>query len=209
MRCITFDPESSVDVYGYPQYLPVDEGHPLDEAYSGYGRGKVRCEGLLLREAAQARRRDNSAILRPPHIWGPHPRCCQLLSDARVLEGQPILLPGATEDEWSQYGDAWVDTCDLAWAAAECLARPLGEAINVINGHFSWHDAYAELIRLTGGHSRIQHKDLDAISDEDLPNKRLYAQTRRYRGQRLEGRLGFRPSRRWQDTLAQIVRMTG
>jgi nucleoside-diphosphate-sugar epimerase len=190
---------SSVDVYGYPQYLPVDERHPLDETYSGYGRGKVRCEGLL-REAAQARGRDDFAILRPPHIWGPHPRCRRRLLEERVLDGQPILLPGATEDEWSGYGDAWVDTRDLAWAVAECLARPLGEAYNVINGHFTWHDFYAELIRLTGSQSRIEHRELEA-----LPDQRFYAQTWRYSGQRLEERLGFRPSRRWQDTLAQII----
>jgi nucleoside-diphosphate-sugar epimerase len=194
---------SSVDVYGYPQYVSVDEDHPLDEAFSGYARGKVHCEGLL-REAAQVRGRDDFAILRPPHIWGPHPRCQQRLLEAGVLQSQPILLPGVTRDEWSQYGDAWVDTHDLAWAAAECLARPLGEAFNVITGHFTWHDFYAELIRLTGSHSRIEHRPL-----EELPDKRFYAQTWRYSGQRLEQRLGFRPSRRWQDTLAEIVRING
>lgn len=194
---------SSVDVYGYPHYLPIDEEHGLDETYSGYAGGKVRCE-TLLHEAAQARERDDFAILRPPHIWGPHPRCRERLVDARISAGQPILLPGATQDEWSQFGDAWVDTRDLAWAAAECLARPPGEAFNVITGHFTWHDAYSELIRLTGSHSRIEHRPV-----EELPDQRFYAQTWRYSGQRLEQRLGLRSARHWQDTLAEIVRITG
>lgn len=195
---------SSVDVYGYPRWVPVTEDHPLDETYSGYGQGKVRCEALL-REAAQARGRDNLSILRPPHIWGPHPRCRKRLVNGRVLEGRPVVLPGATQDEWSQFGDAWVDTRELAWVAAECLSRPLGGAANVIDSHFTWHDFYSELIWLTGSGSHIQNRDLDAITDDELPNKGFYAQTWRYSGERLKQRLGFRPSHRWQDTLAEIV----
>jgi len=199
---------SSVDVYGHAQYVPIDEDHPLDETYSGYGWGKVRCKALL-REVAQARGRDDFSILRPPHIWGPHPRCRKRLVNDRVLEGRPIVLPGATEDEWSQFGDAWVDARELAWATAECLSRPLGEAANVISGHFTWHDLYVELIRLAGSTSRIEHKDLDAITADELPNKGFYAQTWRYSGQRLEQRLGFQPTYRWQDTLAEIVAAGG
>jgi hypothetical protein len=74
----------------------------------------------------------------------------------------------------------------------------------VINGHFTWHDFYTELVRLTGSHSRIEHWRL-----EELPDKRFYAQPWRYSGQRLEQRLGFRPARRWQATLAEIVQTAG
>jgi len=126
----------------------------------------------------------------------------------RVLEGRPIVLPGATQDEWSQFGDAWVDARELAWAAAECLSRPLGGAANVVNSHFTWHDLYAELIRLAGSTSRIEHKALDAITADELPNKGFYAQLWRYSGQRLKQRLGFQSAYRWQDTLAEIVAMT-
>lgn len=198
---------SSVDVYGHAQYVPIDEDHPLDETYSGYGRGKIHCEALL-REIAQARGRDDFSILRPPHIWGPHPRCRKRLVNDRVLEGRPIVLPGATQDEWSQFGDAWVDARELAWAAAECLSRPLGGAANVVNSHFTWHDLYAELIRLAGSTSRIEHKALDAITADELPNKGFYAHLWRYSGQRLKQRLGFQSAYRWQDTLAEIVAMT-
>lgn len=196
---------SSVDVYGYAQWVPVTEDHPLN-AYSDYGHGKVRCEALLW-AAAQARGRDDFSILRPPHIWGPHPRCRGRLVSARIRDGRPVVLPGATQDEWSQFGDAWVDARELAWAAAECLTRPLGEAANTINSHFAWHEFYAELIRLIGSSSRIEHKDLDAITDDEVPNRNkwFYAQTWRYSGDRLKQRLGFRPSHRWRDTLAEIV----
>jgi nucleoside-diphosphate-sugar epimerase len=195
---------SSVDVYGYPKWVAVTEDHPLDESYSDYGRAKIRSENMLT-SLARARGRHDFSILRPPHIWGPHPRCAERLITPNIREGKPIVLPGATEEEWSRYGDSWVDARELAWATAECLRQPLGEAANAISGHFSWHEVYSELIRLTGSKSQIVHKDLDAIAAEELPRKNFYAQTWRYSGERLEQRLGFRPSRRWQDTLAEIV----
>ena len=60
---------SSVDVYGYPEWVPVTEDHPLDATYSDYAGGKVHCEALL-RQVAGERGRDDFCILRPPHIWG-------------------------------------------------------------------------------------------------------------------------------------------
>jgi nucleoside-diphosphate-sugar epimerase len=196
---------SSVDVYGYPQEkIPVTEEHPLDPSYSPYGGGKVRCEALL-QAAAEARGRQDFSILRPPHIWGPHPKCRKRLVSARISNNQPVVLPGATPEEWMQFGDDWIDTRELAWATAECLTRPLGGAANAITSHFLWHEVYAELIRLARRSSAIEHKALDAITEEELPNKGFYAQTWRFSGERLEQHLGFQPTHRWQDTLAEIV----
>jgi nucleoside-diphosphate-sugar epimerase len=195
---------SSTDVYGYAQELPVTEAHPLDPAYSSYGGGKVSCEALL-QAAAAARGRQDFSILRPPHIWGPHRKCRERLVNARMLANQPVVLPGATPEEWMQFGDEWVDTRELAWATAECLTRPLGGAANAITSHFLWHEVYAELIRLAGSSSVIEHKALDAITEEELPNKSFYAQTWHFSGEYLEQHLGFRPAHRWQDTLAEIV----
>ena len=117
------------------------------------------------------------------------------------------MLPGATEAEWRQYGDAWVDTRELAWIAAECLVRPLGAAANVINSHFIWHDVYATLIHETGSNSRIRHKDFDAITDDELPRKLIYAQTWRFSGELLAQQLDFRPSYDWRATLAEVARL--
>lgn len=194
---------SSVDVYGYPDWMPVTEAHSLQPS-SAYGRGKVACERLL-QDAAASKCREDYSILRPPHIWGPHPKSLQWIAVSRVFQGLPVVLPGATEAEWSQYGDAWIDARELAWIVAECLDRPLGEPANAINSHFIWHDFFDELIRQTGSKSVLEHRSLDKIGENVLPNKSFYAQTWRYSGERLEMRLGFRSSRRWQDTLAEIV----
>jgi nucleoside-diphosphate-sugar epimerase len=200
---------SSVSVYGRSRWVPTTEEHPLDDQ-SSYGRGKIDCETLLTEYARQKGRTDFS-ILRPPHIWAPDLRCLRHRASsttelyARIRAGAPIVLPGRTQDQWSGYGDDWVDARELAWAAAECLAHPLGEAANAINGYFTWHDFCAELIRLTGSSSNLEHTDLDAITEQDLAHKDFFAQNWRYSGRRLEQRLGFRPRYRWQATLAQVV----
>jgi nucleoside-diphosphate-sugar epimerase len=195
---------SSLDVYGYPKTTPITEDHPLDPAYTPYAGGKVKCEGLLA-QAASEKGRTDYAMLRAPYIWGPHTRCRERLVDARLQEGRPIVLPGANEAEWSQYRDAWVDTRELAWIVAECLARPLGGPGNVVNSHFTWHDMYSELIRLTGSKSKIVHKSLAQITAQEMSHKQAYAQTWLFSGELVQQRLGFKPARRWQDTLAEIV----
>jgi nucleoside-diphosphate-sugar epimerase len=198
---------SSIEVYGLAQALPVDERHPLAPDYSGYAWGKIASERLLT-AAASARGCYDFSILRPGHVWGPHPRCRNRLvgASSAVGRGLPVVLPGATEEEWSTYGDAWVDARDLAWAAAECLKRPLGNAANTVGGHFIWHELYAELIRLTGSQSAIEHRRLDKVPEGDLPFASwFYAQTWRFSGERLRRRIGFQPARRWQDTVAELV----
>ena len=117
------------------------------------------------------------------------------------------MLPGRIQIEWPGYGDDWIDARELAWAAAKCLVRPLGTAATAINSYFTWHDFCIELIRMTGSSSQLEHKDLDAIAEQELSHKDFFAQNWRYSGQRLEQRLGFRPCYRWQDTLTKAIEM--
>ncbi len=195
---------SSVSVYGRSLWLPTTEDHPLNDA-SGYGLGKIRCEALLAAAAATRHRQDWST-LRTPHIWAPDRR--SIAHEASPVgelyrcaaNGQPLVLPGATEAEWSTYGDDWVDARELAWAAVECLDRPLSGPANAVNSHFIWHDFCAELIRLTGSRSFMLH--------EPMGNP-FFAQPWTYSGARLAQRLGFRPQYRWRDTLAAALAQAG
>lgn len=196
---------SSTSVYGDPAWGPVTENHPVDEKHMDYARGKVRSEAVV-RQIAQRRRRNDFTLLRPPFILGPHRRCYRRWvthvpgqGDA-IPRNEPVVLPGASQSEWSEYRDAWVDTRELAWAIAECLERPLGGTANVISGHFVWHDLMAEIIELTGSKSTIEHKSV-----EELPDKKFYAQPWHYSGQRLQDHLGYEPAYRWQNTLAETV----
>jgi len=192
---------STLDVYGLVSG-PVTEGTPLCETFTEYARGKLICERLL--EEAAAGRRDHT-ILRAPYIWGPHPTARRRLVSPRLAEGLPIVLPGIDEAEWRAYQDAWVDARDLAVIVAECLARPPGGALNVATGHFGWHDLYVELIRLSGSRSAIVHKPLDAITDEELPRKELFAQTWRFSEARLARHLGPVPRRPFEVTVRDTV----
>lgn len=190
---------SSLDVYGLVSGL-VDENTPVTETYNDYSRGKVVCERLLADAAARAGRTDHVS-LRAPHIWGPHPTARRRLVGERLPADRPIVLPGTDPSEWSRYQDAWIDTRDLATIIAECLARPAGGPLDVATGHFAWHDLYVELIRCTGSRSPLVHKPLDAITDDELPKKHLYAQTWQFSETRLARHLGTIPRRPFADTV--------
>lgn len=190
---------STLDVYGLASG-PVTEETPICETFTDYARGKVIGERLV----AACGRRDHT-ILRAPYIWGPHPTARRRLVVPRLAEGRPIVLPGVDEAEWRSYQDAWIDARDLAVIVAECVARPSGGPLNVLSGHFSWHDLYVELIRWTGSRSAIVHKPLDAITDEELPRKELHAQTWRFSDERLARHLGPIPRRTFEETVRDTV----
>jgi nucleoside-diphosphate-sugar epimerase len=193
---------SSLDVYGLATAPLISEETRLDADYNDYARGKIVSERLLL-EAASRQGRRGATSLRAPHIWGPHPTARRRLTGL-ILETD-VLLPGGDAAEWSQYRDAWIDARDLAWITAECLARPMGGPLNVLAGHFTWHDLFSELIRLTGRDCRIVHKPLAALSDAERASRRFYSQSWRYDDHRLRAALGFQPSRAWQQTLAETL----
>jgi nucleoside-diphosphate-sugar epimerase len=203
---------SSLDVYGNPQFVPVTEDHPLvasAEEYdqgglTGYAYGKVCCEQMLAAKAAALGRHDY-ASLRAPHIWGPHPKAHQRLVHEQIRAGKPVLLPGTTEEEWSQYGDAWIDVRDLARVAVDCLQKPPGTEMNVLSGHFVWHDLFAQLIRLTNSGSEIMHRPLAEIADTPFGTA-FYAQIWRFSHQRLHQCLAYKSKFSLQQTLQDSVR---
>jgi nucleoside-diphosphate-sugar epimerase len=100
-----------------------------------------------------------------------------MVINQRVIAGRQVILPGITDAEWSAYRDVWLDVRDLAWVVAECLERPPGGPLNVLSGHYSWHDLYAELIRITASLSTIIHPPLAEITEEELQDKRSDART--------------------------------
>jgi len=195
---------SSLDVYGFAQVVPITEAHPLNEAYSDYARGKIVCERLLAEKASAGGRRDY-AMLRAPYIWGPHPKAYTMVVKPQLHAGEPMILPGADEAEWSQYQDVWIDVRDLAWVVAEALERPPGGPLNVLTGHFTWHDLYTAVIRLTGSPSELLHKPLAALSPDEQKALQIYAQTWRFSAEQLQQQLGFQPRYSLTETLAATV----
>ena len=114
-----------------------------------------------------------------------------MVLNQRVIEGRPVILPGITAAEWSAYRDVWIDVRDLAWVVAECLDRPPSGPLNVLTSHYSWHDLYAELIRLT---------------EEELPDKRSYARTWLLDDTLLVRTLAYVPRYAFHQSLHDLVR---
>lgn len=195
---------SSLDVYGFSRANPVTEDEPRDGAISAYARGKITCEEMI-EDRARTRGRSDVAILRAAYIFGPHQRSAERLIDHRLRQGLPIVLPGESYAEWSTYRDAWIDVRDLAWIAAECVTRPPGRALNVLAGHFVWNELYRTLAHLIGSSSPIVHKDLAAITSDELADKRLYAQSWYFSNNLLRTCLDFRPQLTLPETLQAVA----
>ena len=195
---------SSLDVYGFAGPELITEDTPLSESYNDYATSKVVCERMLAEAARRAGRADHVS-LRAPYIWGPHPRARERLVMPRLRQGLPIILPGADEAQWRQYRDVWIDVRDLTGIIAACVERPTGGPLNVLTGHFVWHDLFADLIRLTGSRSEIVHRPIDQIGDDELPRKANHAQTWQFSEARLEAQLGAFPRRSLEETLRDTV----
>ena len=195
---------SSLDVYGVVEGGPIGEDHPLSDHLGDYAHGKIVCERLLSEAAARSGRSDYG-MLRAPYIWAPHPKARRMVMNQRVIEGRPLILPGITEAEWSQYRDVWIDVRDLAWVVAECLDSPPGGPLNVLSGHYSWHDLYAELIRLTASPSTIIHRPLAEITEEELPDKSSYARTWLFDDTLLVRKLAYVPRYSFHQSLHDLV----
>lgn len=197
---------SSLDVYGLSTTPFITEEEPLDDNYNDYAKGKVVCERLLI-ETARRRNRTDYSILRAPYIWAPHPTAYKRLM--KLTESEAIILPGATEEEWSEYRDAWIDARDLAWIVAECLQHPPGGAVNAISGHFAWNELISQLILLTGSDHVIVHKPLADITEQELPNKHHYARSWHFSDEKIRTDLGYHPTRDWQATVADVLKQIG
>lgn len=189
---------SSVDVYGVPQYLPLDENHPLNSTGTNYGINKVRCEAILKNQVSQ-NARTGWSIIRPPQIWAPHPSCAEKIVRhyKPIWSGKTIGL-ATNEKNTLTPGDAWIDARELAWIAAECLEKPVNKAINVFNSHFTWRELYQELIELTSSESLIEPKPSSEVYG-------IYAHTWQYKRDSLVEHLGFQATYDWRETLAEVV----
>jgi len=190
---------SSVDVYGAPEYLPLDEDHPLNSTGTNYGINKVRCENILRTKVKQTNRNDWS-IIRPPQIWGAHPSCAEKIARhyKPIWHGEPIDLAIPQGENAPTPGDAWIDARELAWIAAECLKKPVNKAINVFNSHFTWRELYQELINLINSKSPIKPRPSSEV-------RGIYAYAWTYNRDSLVEHLGFKSTYDWRKTLAEVI----
>jgi aryl-alcohol dehydrogenase-like predicted oxidoreductase/nucleoside-diphosphate-sugar epimerase len=227
-RCGRYVLTGSVDIYPQAaprQWRPEDgplepfalEGAPSAERYL---RGKRGCERVLRASGIPF------SVVRPAIVTGPKdpiaPRPRHWARDqagaarslhlpARVLDGQPILLP-LTDRRIFQL--AWVQ--DVARALHVAAFHPLaeGKAFNVAGDELWTHERLARALCEAAGHA----PQIARVSDEDLVTAGLGGYDAPYgRGPRCSlasnqslKALGWRPtpSRVWLPQLLNAVRIT-
>ena len=84
----------STYLYGQPEYLPIDENHPL-KPHSPYNKSKFLAEKLC--EYYSIDYGINVVCLRPFSVYGPGNKESSLIQKtiARIIEGECVLLKGA------------------------------------------------------------------------------------------------------------------
>src|SRR5262245_31338901 len=134
---------SSTVIYAASDLLPIGEDHPLDRSprQNEYGRLKIECEDLLVRE--QRERGFPATIVALSMVFGPH----NILPDreqrmfARLLAGRPIPIPGDGA-ALGQVGH--VD--DQARALRMLMANPrtFGRRYNLTGGDYFSSEGYVD-----------------------------------------------------------------
>lgn len=119
---------SSVQVYGRPARLPVDEDHPTDP-FTSYGVAKLLGEQVLA--IAGPRRGTAVTSLRVAFVYGPgqHGRNVLPRFLAAVRRGEPPVVHGPGDD---LRDDVYVG--DVARAVALALERRAHGAFNIASG---------------------------------------------------------------------------
>jgi len=90
---------STLDVYGSPAYLPIDEKHPV-QPLSPYAASKVAAE--IVCRLMLAARKIPFSILRLSHVYGPGEAAYEKMipiSLRKALAGEPIEVFGNGQDE--------------------------------------------------------------------------------------------------------------
>ncbi len=157
LRALPADPSalaylSSVQVYGRPVRLPVDEDHPT-EPLTVYGVAKLCAEQYLA--IACGARATAFAALRPAYIYGPGQHSGNVIP--RFLEalrgGQPPVVHGPGDD---LRDDVHVD--DVARAVELSLDRRAQGVFNVASGRpHTLREVAEAACRVAGGGLRPRH----------------------------------------------------
>lgn len=134
---------SSTVIYAASDHLPITEGHPVERGpdQNAYGRNKLLCEDLLIREWRE--NRFPCSIVPFSMVMG----AGNILPDReqrmfqRLLQGRPILIPGNGRT-LQQVGHA----DDQARALRMMLGEPItfGERYNLTGGDYFSQEGYVD-----------------------------------------------------------------
>lgn len=142
-------------VYGEPEYLPVDEQHPINPL-DPYGASKHHVEHYLY--IYRTHYDLDFTILRYPNVYGPRQDAngeagVIAIFASQMLNGDEPLINGSGEQERD-----FVCVTDIARANVLALTRGGGETINLGSGvGTSINEIFHHLAEITGSHCREVH----------------------------------------------------
>lgn len=175
---------STVCTYGTKigSQVLVDEDFP-QEPISGYGRGKVECEQVMLR--AHAKGAFKATIVRPSHTYGEgSPLIDQLEFDAcswdRIAKGQPVLV---ADDGIALWQSTHRDDCGKLFAYAAMNPKTYGQAYNGTRDEImTWREYYRQVAEALGTTAQLVSLPSDAIVKQDPARFGLLADITRFHG---------------------------
>ncbi len=192
---------SSSEAYGSAQYVPMDEGHPMDPT-TVYGASKLVGEVYAL--AMQRTHGLDVTVIRPFNSYGPREphegKRAEVIPKfvLRTLAGDRPVIFGSGE----QTRDfTWVEDTARGIVAASSADKMVGERVNLARGEeVSIRTIARKVLDVLG------HHDLEPVFDDARPGDvdRLYADTTKAQTQ-----IGWKPEvsidwglRRYVDWLA-------
>jgi len=187
---------SSAAVYGFPEYVPIDEDHPC-RPVSPYGVSKLA--GELYARVFHELYMIPTVCIRPFNVYGrnqdPNSSHSGVISRFldRISRGLPLVI----------YGDGWQtrdfihvsDVADMIIIAIEC-EEAVGEVLNCGTGReISINELARIMLSISGRNIEIEHSD---SRPGDV--RRSCADTRR-----AERVLGFKPKISLEEGLKELL----
>ena len=187
---------SSAAVYGYPEYVPIDEDHPC-RPISPYGVSKLA--GELYAMVFHKLYKIPTVCIRPFNVYGrmqdpgsPYSNVISKFLD-RISRGLPLII----------YGDGYQtrdfihvsDVADMIITVLEC-GEAVGEIFNCGTGREVSINELAEIMISISG------RDIEVIHSDSRPGdvRRSCADTRR-----AEKILGFKPKISLEEGLEELL----
>ena len=136
---------------GPPQQIPTTETEPYHSP-GGYGKNKIACEELLLREFA-----DNqfpATIMRPSHSYGEGGSLIRPFGPAdtfisRLRENLPLIVPGDGVGLWAA---CHVDDVATGFIGVMGQDATLGEIYNITGDEWmTWNTYHEQVAEVVGG----------------------------------------------------------
>ena len=191
---------SSCAVYGEPEYLPVDEGHPT-RPVSPYAESKLEAENLC--REFQERYGLRTTVIRPFNVYGPGMRNDQYGGViARFIERLRLGKPPVIYGDGEQTRDfVHVEDAVRAMVLALESRKAVGRTFNVATGAPTSINRLAQLLIELHGADGIEAKHRKARAGDV---RYSYADIQEARDV-----LGFEPRISLKEGLSALLRGTG